>query len=302
MIMTFKSNIQFIKNSNKFLLLSITVFIVSVFLIFLKGIKKSIDFKGGTIINLTIESDKYDLSILRDVLSNKLTNSINVVEMKTELNDYEVVVTTEYLSNESQVSDVLKSLYNDSYKINKIESIGPKIGKELSKNARNAIIASLILIGLYISIRFDFSYAVGSIAALLHDLIITLGVFVVVDYEISVAIIAALLTIVGYSLNDTIVIYDRIRENLTNNPHRTKDQTINESLNQTLARTVVTSLTTLLVVMVLFLYGGNVLKPFAFTLIVGVLLGTYSSLFVASPIMLYLEEKFNLEVEEKENI
>jgi preprotein translocase subunit SecF len=222
--------------------------------------------------------------------------------MKTELNDYEVVVTTEYLSNENQVSDVLKSLYNDSYKINKIESIGPKIGKELSKNARNAIIASLILIGLYISIRFDFSYAVGSIAALLHDLIITLGVFVVVDYEISVAIIAALLTIVGYSLNDTIVIYDRIRENLTNNPHRIKDQTINESLNQTLARTIVTSLTTLLVVMVLFLYGGNVLKPFAFTLIVGVLLGTYSSLFVASPIMLYLEEKFNLEVEEKENI
>ncbi len=300
--MIFKSNIQFIENSNKFLLLSILVFIVSVFLIFLKGIKKSIDFKGGTIINLTIESDNYDLSILRDVLSSKLTNSINVVEMKTELNDYEVVVTTEYLSNENQVSDVLKSLYNDSYKINKIESIGPKIGKELSKNARNAIIASLILIGLYISIRFDFSYAIGSIAALLHDLIITLGVFVIVDYEISVAIIAALLTIVGYSLNDTIVIYDRIRENLTNNPHRTKDQTINESLNQTLARTIVTSLTTLLVVMVLFLYGGNVLKPFAFTLIVGVLLGTYSSLFVASPIMLYLEEKFNLEVEEKENI
>ena len=300
--MTFKANIQFFKNSNKFLLLSIFVFALSVFLIFLKGIKKSIDFKGGTIINLTIESDNYDLSILRDVLSNKLTNSINVVEMKTELNDYEVVVITEYLSNETQVSDVLKSLYNDSYKINKIESIGPKIGKELSKNARNAIIASLILIGLYISIRFDFSYAVGSIVALLHDLIITLGVFVIVDYEISVAIIAALLTIVGYSLNDTIVIYDRIRENLANNPHRMKNQTVNESLNQTLARTIVTSLTTLLVVMVLFLYGGNVLKPFAFTLIIGVLLGTYSSLFVASPIMLYLEEKFNLEVEEKENI
>ena len=300
--MTLKSNIEFIKNSNKFLLLSVVVFVLSVFLIFLKGIKKSIDFKGGTIINLTIESDNYDLSILRDVLSRKLTNSINVVEMQTELNDYEVVVTTEYLSNETQLNDVLKSLYNDSYKINKIESIGPKIGKELSKNARNAIIASLILIGLYIAIRFDFSYAAGSIAALLHDLIITLGVFVIVDYEISVAIIAALLTIVGYSLNDTIVIYDRIRENLTSNPHRIKDQTINESLNQTLARTIVTSLTTLLVVMVLFLYGGNVLKPFAFTLIVGVLLGTYSSLFVASPIMLYLEEKFNLEVEEKENI
>ena len=131
---------------------------------------------------------------------------------------------------------------------------------------------------------------------------ITLGVFIIVDYEISVAIIAALLTIVGYSLNDTIVIYDRIRENILKNPHRLKQQTINESLNQTLGRTIVTSLTTLLVVMVLFLYGGNVLKPFAFTLIIGVLLGTYSSLFIASPIMLYLEEKFNLEVEEKESV
>ncbi len=300
--MMFKTNIPFIKNANKFLLFSLVVFVLSVFLLLFKGIKKSIDFKGGTIINLAIESDNYDLSVLRDVLSEKLTNSINVVEMKTELNDYEVIVTTEYLSDETQFNDALQSLYNDSYKINKIESIGPKIGKELSKNARNAIIASLILIGLYISIRFDLSYAAGSIVALLHDLIITLGVFIIVDYEISVAIIAALLTIVGYSLNDTIVIYDRIRENISKNPHRLKQQTINESLNQTLGRTIVTSLTTLLVVMVLFLYGGNVLKPFAFTLIIGVLLGTYSSLFIASPIMLYLEEKFNLEVEEKENI
>ncbi len=297
-----KTNIPFIKNSNKFLLLSVVLFALSVFLILFKGINKSIDFKGGTIINISIESENYDLSILRDVLSEKLTNSINVVEMKTELNDYEVVVTTEYLSDETQFSNALQSLYSDSYKINKIESIGPKIGQELSKNARNAIIASLILIGLYISIRFDLSYAAGSIVALLHDLIITLGVFIIVDYEISVAIIAALLTIVGYSLNDTIVIYDRIRENIVNNPHRMKKQTINESLNQTLGRTIVTSLTTLVVVVVLFLYGGNVLKPFAFTLIVGVLLGTYSSLFIASPIMLYLEEKFNLEAEEKENI
>ena len=297
-----KTNIPFIKNSNKFLLLSVVLFSLSVFLILFKGINKSIDFKGGTIINISIESENYDLSILRDVLSEKLTNSINVVEMKTELNDYEVVVTTEYLSDETQFSNALQSLYSDSYKINKIESIGPKIGQELSKNARNAIIASLILIGLYISIRFDLSYAAGSIVALLHDLIITLGVFIIVDYEISVAIIAALLTIVGYSLNDTIVIYDRIRENIVNNPHRMKKQTINESLNQTLGRTIVTSLTTLVVVVVLFLYGGNVLKPFAFTLIVGVLLGTYSSLFIASPIMLYLEEKFNLEAEEKENI
>ena len=177
--------------------------------------------------------------------------------------------------------------------------IGAKIGDELSKNARNAILVSLLLIGLYITIRFDLSYSIGSLAALMHDLIITLGIFTILNYEISIAIIAALLTIVGYSLNDTIVIYDRIRENILNNPHREKKKIINESLNQTLSRTLVTSITTLIVVVVLFIYGGNVLKPFAFTLIVGVILGTYSSLFVASPIMLFLDEKINIDTEEE---
>jgi len=294
-------NIPFIKFSKYFLILSGIVFSISIFLLVFKGIKTSIDFKGGTIINISIQSENNNLSLLRDALSDELGNAVSVVAVQSSTAQHELILTTEYLSDETQLNYILKQIYNDDYQINKIESIGPKIGNELSKNARNAVIVSLILIGLYITIRFDLSYSIGSIIALLHDLIITLGIFIIIDYEISIAIIAALLTIVGYSLNDTIVIYDRIRENILNNPHREKRKNINESLNQTLSRTLITSLTTLIVVIVLFIYGGNVLKPFAFTLIIGVILGTYSSLFIASPIMLFLDDRVNID-EEKEEI
>ena len=143
-----------------------------------------------------------------------------------------------YLSNEQVINDVLSKVYDNQYSINQIESIGPKIGDELKVNARKAIIASLLLIGIYISIRFDGYYAIGSLFALLHDVLITLGVFVFMNMEISISIIAALLTIVGYSLNDTIVIYDRIRENMLLNPYRDKKKVFNTSLNQTLNRTL----------------------------------------------------------------
>jgi preprotein translocase subunit SecF len=132
----------------------------------------------------------------------------------------------------------------------------------------------------------------------MHDIIITLGIFIILKIEISIAVVAAFLTIVGYSLNDTIVIYDRIRENFFKNPHRDKNKVINESLVQTLNRTIVTSITTLLVVIVLYIYGGEVLRPFSLALIIGIILGTYSSLFVASPAMLYIEKKYNVEIEE----
>ena len=154
------------------------------------------------------------------------------------------------------------------------------------------MIISLLLIGLYITIRFDLSYSIGSILALMHDLIITLGIFIIIDYEISIAIIAALLTIVGYSLNDTIVVFDRIRENISENVKGTMEQVANISLNQTLSRTVITSLTTLLVLLTLYLFGGDILEKFAFALLIGVMVGTYSSIFVASPVMLYLEKKY----------
>ena len=188
----------------------------------------------------------------------------------------------------------------DSYSINQIESIGPKIGNELKQHARNAMLAAMLLIGLYITVRFDSYYAFGSIIALLHDLAITFSVLLLLQYELSISIIAALLTIVGYSLNDTIVIYDRIRENKKLHPEGNKVNIINQSLNTTLNRTIITSLTTLIVAMVLFFLGGEVLQPFSMTLIIGVITGTYSSLFIATPIMLKLEDKFHSDDLEEE--
>jgi preprotein translocase SecF subunit len=175
---------------------------------------------------------------------------------------------------------------NKSEFILSIEKVGPKIGAELSGDAIMAIFSALALILIYISIRFEFKFAVGAIAALGHDILITLGIFSLLDLEISLAIIAAFLTIVGYSLNDTIVIFDRIRENLKGLKNATISSVINESINQSLSRTIITSLTTLFVVLILYLVGGEVIHTFAFAMIIGVIIGTYSSIFVASPVVI----------------
>lgn len=294
--MTLNFKFSFVKYFKTMFIISSVAFIISVLSLFILGIKSSIDFTGGTIINVAVDGT-IDLSNLRKVLEENLNQSINVVEVKSDEESY-ILLKMSYLSDEKIINDLLETVYGSNYVINQIESIGPKLGDELKINARNAIIASLLLIGLYISIRFDGYYAIGSLFALLHDVFITLGIFIFMNMEISISIIAALLTIVGYSLNDTIVIYDRIRENMSLNPYREKKKIFNTSLNQTLNRTLVTSLTTLIVVIVLYFYGGNVLKPFAIALIIGVILGTYSSIFIASPVTLFLEEKYNIETEE----
>ena len=154
-----------------------------------------------------------------------------------------------------------------------------------------AILSALALILVYISIRFEFKYAVGAIAALTHDVVVTLGVFSILGYEVSLAVIAAFLTIVGYSLNDTIVIFDRIRENIKSLKHVTMPQVVNQSINESLSRTIITSITTLFVVFTLYLYGGEVIHHFAFAMIIGVLVGTYSSVFVASPILVRMDSE-----------
>ena len=291
-----KINFNFTNYFKSMVLISLVIFLVSLMSLLIVGVKSSIDFTGGTVINVQVDTD-VNLSNLRQVLEEDLKQPVSVVEVNSNNETY-ILLKMGYLSNEQVINDVLSKVYDNQYSINQIESIGPKIGDELKVNARNAIIASLLLIALYISIRFDGYYAIGSLFALLHDVLITLGVFVFMNMEISISIIAALLTIVGYSLNDTIVIYDRIRENMLLNPYRDKKKVFNTSLNQTLNRTLVTSITTLIVVIVLYIYGGDVLRPFSFALIIGIILGTYSSIFIASPITLYLEEKYNIETEE----
>ena len=197
----------------------------------------------------------------------------------------------------SQLIEVLKNSFPDGYPKNKndfilsIGKVSPKVGSELSGKAIMAIIYAITLILIYISLRFEFVFAIGAIAAIAHDVTITLGIFSILGYEISLPVVAAFLTIVGYSLNDTIVIFDRIRENLKTIKKDSIIDTVNKSINESLSRTIVTSLTTFFVVLILYFFGGEVIRYFSFALIIGVLVGTYSSIFVASLVVVYMQPK-----------
>ena len=276
------------------------IFIVSgIISIFVKGLETSIDFTGGTIVNVETNQENIDLPQLRIDAENMFNKTVNIVLSESNGPAKNLIFTMDFLEDEKILDTYLQNSFKENYQIVQVESIGPKLGDELKVNARNAILASLLLIGLYITIRFDRFYALGSLAALLHDVLIILSIFSIFNLEVSVAIIAAFLTIVGYSLNDTIVIYDRIRENMFKFSERKKDAVINLSLNETLSRTIITSVTTLLVVVSLYLFGGEILQPFALALIIGVIIGSYSSIFIASPIMFIFEEKFNITSEQE---
>ena len=269
------------------------------------GPKLSIDFKGGTLVAVNF-TEPVDINKIRSSLSSVSIDGQNFDFSKEEIKHFgdesNVAIRIASIENEpprfaNRVSESLASIYPDLLPSEKsdfilsIDKVGPKVGAELSSDAVLAILYALGFILIYISIRFEFKYAIGAIAALTHDVLITLGVFSILGYEISLAVIAAFLTIVGYSLNDTIVIFDRVRENVKSLKGSSMESVINQSINDSLSRTIVTSLTTFLVVLILFLVGGEVIHTFSFAMIVGVVIGTYSSIFVASPIVIKLDDK-----------
>ena len=271
------------------------------------GPKLSIDFKGGTLVAVNF-TEPVDINKIRSSLSSVSIDGQNFDFSKEEIKHFgdesNVAIRIASIENEpprfaNRVSESLASIYPDLLPSEKsdfilsIDKVGPKVGAELSSDAVLAILYALGFILIYISIRFEFKYAIGAIAALTHDVLITLGVFSILDYEISLAVIAAFLTIVGYSLNDTIVIFDRVRENVKSLKGSSMESVINQSINDSLSRTIVTSLTTFLVVLILFLVGGEVIHTFSFAMIVGVVIGTYSSIFVASPIVIKMDKKQN---------
>jgi len=252
------------------------------------GPKLGIDFSGGH--ELRINMTDYDLSIIRSkIISNGYNQSKIIRGQSTDNGRNVLIITTMKDLSIIKLSEILE---RDDIIKESSRFIGPSIGSEMRNQAIQAIIMAIFLILVYISFRFDRFYALGSISALIHDISITLGIFSILGYEINLNIIAAFLTILGYSLNDTIVVFDRIRENLNDNVKGTIDEVANISLNQTLSRTVITSFTTIVVLLTLYLFGGDILEKFAFALLVGVFVGTYSSVFVASPVMLYLEKKY----------
>ena len=300
------SNIDFLNKSRFTVLLSGALILAGIFsLIINNGPKLSIDFKGGTLITV-----QYTKSVNINDLRSRLKN-VNISgqsfdfsnsEIKHFGNTSSVAIRIANLENEPEnfsqnFIKILKNIYPGALPESKddfilsIDKVSPKVGSELSGKAIMAILYAITLILIYISFRFEFTFAIGAIAAISHDVIITLGIFSILGYEISLSVIAAFLTIVGYSLNDTIVVFDRIRENLKILKRESVIETVNKSINESLSRTIITSLTTLFVVLTLYFFGGEVIHYFSFALIVGVLVGTYSSIFVASLIVVYMQPK-----------
>ncbi len=273
------------------------------------GPKLGIDFTGGT--RVMVKFDKsVEISSVRDALAiveiEGETFDFSKAEIKLErdkeLGDLVSVRLPKLPETVDDADEAVISKLFDTFPENvpddiiefklSTDTIGPKIGSELRGKAVLAIVSSILMILIYISIRFQFKFAIGAIAALVHDVLITLGIFSIMDYEISLVIVAAFLTIVGYSLNDTIVVFDRVRENLKRLKQERYETIINKSINESLSRTVITSLTTFMVVFILWLAGGEVIRYFAFAMMVGILIGTYSSMFVASPVVVALHNRY----------
>ena len=286
-----KYNFKFSNFFIKLNYISLTFFILSVSFILVKGLNYGIDFKGGTLLEIEVESKNITTADLRSSLNNLELGDVNVKNFGKE-NHYLIKIEKNLNNNKSLIMEI-KSELNKSLgeKINyrRIENVGPKVSSELLKSGIISICLALIAMLFYIWVRFEWQFSLGSIVALTHDVIITLGIFSILSIEINLSIVAAVLTIVGYSMNDTVVIYDRIRENLSKFNRININEISDISINETLSRTLITSVTTLLALLSIFILGGEILKGFSFAMILGVLIGTYSSIFVAAPMLKYLK-------------
>ena len=282
-----KHNINFESYFKKFNIFSIAVFFLSIILITFKGLNYGVDFKGGTLLEINLNNDKIKIGDIRNSLNKLNLGDVNVKNFGKD-GYYLINIEKKFSNNQKIVTDIKKSLNTDlQSEINyrRIENVGPKVSSELLRSGVISIGLALLVMLVYIWFRFEWQFSLGSIIALFHDVIITLGFFSALSIEINLSIVAAVLTIVGYSMNDTVVIYDRIRENLLKYSKISTNEIANISVNETLSRTVITSLTTLLALGSIFILGGEILKGFSFAMILGVLIGTYSSIFVASPVL-----------------
>jgi preprotein translocase subunit SecF len=281
---------------------SLILFVVSILFIFIKGLNYGIDFKGGTLIEL--RSANTGASEIRTSLKKMDLGDVNVKKFGKE-GDYLIKVEQKENDGNKLIPQIKKNLsdsLNSEINFRRVENVGPKVSSELLQSGIIAISLSLAAMLFYIWIRFEWQFSIGAIFALFHDVVITLGIFSVLSLEINLSIIAAVLTIVGYSMNDTVVIYDRIRENLNKYNRLSISEIADLSINDTLARTIITSVTTLLALLSIFILGGEILAGFSFAMILGVIIGTYSSIFVASPILKYLKVTYKTLEKEEEKI
>ena len=299
-----KKNFNFSNLFKKANVLSLILFILSIACIAIKGLNYGIDFKGGTLIELRVLDKNITISDIRSSFKNMVIGDVNIKEFGNK-NDYLIKIEQ---TNENNKNLIIKLKNNISKNLNtdldfrRVENVGPKVSSELLEAGLIAITLSLAAMLFYIWIRFEWQFSIGAIMALFHDVVITMGIFSLLSFEINLSIIAAVLTIVGYSMNDTVVIYDRIRENLSKYNKLNINDISNLSINETLSRTLITSVTTLLALFSIFILGGEILKGFSFAMILGVIIGTYSSIFVASPILKYFRVTYKTMQKEEEKI
>ena len=281
--------INFNKFYKLFNLISLSLVVVSILLLFFKGLNFGVDFKGGTLIELRSNDKNINVTSLRQSFSQMNLGDFNVKKFGNE-NDF--LIKIEKKDTSANAIEVIKkdltSSLGGSFNFRRVENVGPKVSSELLKSGIIAIALSLAAMLFYIWIRFEWQFSLGAILALFHDVIITLGLFSLFSLEINLSIVAAVLTIVGYSMNDTVVIYDRVRENLRKFSDIKIYELTNISINETLSRTIITSATTLLALVSIYLFGGEILKGFSLAMIMGVVFGTYSSIYIANPILVKL--------------
>ena len=281
--------INFNKFYKLFNLISFFLVIISILFLVFKGLNFGVDFKGGTLIELRVNDKQTKISSLRQSFSNMNLGDINIKKFGTE-NDFLIK-----FENKDQSSNAINIIKNnlsksigDNFTFRRVENVGPKVSSELLKSGVIAIALSLTVMLFYIWIRFEWQFSLGAILALFHDVIITLGFFSLFGLEINLSIVAAVLTIVGYSMNDTVVIYDRVRENLRKYSDIKIYELTNISINETLSRTIITSTTTLIALVSIYVFGGEILRGFSLAMILGVIFGTYSSIYIANSVLVKL--------------
>jgi len=289
MINKFSKDIIFTSYYKKMNIVSFIIIFLSIFFLFFKGLNLGVDFKGGTLIEIRSENIKIQISEIRQSLLKMDLGDVTVKKFGKE-KDYLVKIEKNNSNDENfikKINDQLSSDLGTVVNFRRVENVGPKVSSELLKAGLLAISLSLAAMLIYIWIRFEWQFSLAAILAIIHDVIITVGIFSFLSYEINLSIVAAILTIVGYSMNDTVVIFDRIRENLKKYSKISISEISNISTNETLSRTLITSVTTLLALFSIYIFGGAILKGFSFAMIIGVIVGTFSSIFVATPVLKY---------------
>ncbi len=307
MIQIVKPNvfIDFVSKFKIAIALSVILILIGVGNLIIKGPKLGIEFKGGT--SIQVEFNKpINVAQLRDTIKNsKIFSDSRIQNIGSSNKRFIIYTKVSTSSTKGSIEEKLKQLldkrFKGSYKILEVNMVGPKIGKEFRDKGIIAIVLSLLAILIYVSLRFQYRFAVGAIAALTHDVLMTVGFLSLFGYEFTLDVVAAILTIVGYSVNDTIVIFDRIREKVKENRKLSNTEAINKGISETLSRTVLTAGTTLFVVLALYLFGGHALKGMSFALLVGIISGTYSSIFIASPILLMFKGELIPEKKEEDS-